>query len=483
MKRSHPILRAGALVLATSTTVLGQSPASIPPASAGIVNDWLREQNAAFSAWNLGGQFRPRFEHKEHMAIAGVPGAMDFRQDGPPSGNTYWLFRTKAHVGYAPCDWLGAFAEGRDSFSLNDRRVPDLESDRIDLLQAYLTLGNPKEFPLSLKAGRQELSYGDERLVGAFDWNNLGRVFDAAKVRYESSVLWVDAFVGRQVLPKDGQFNGANDYDFFSGIYASSQSLVPGQETQVYFLARNASVQAASAEPGVLVPLPTARDIYTAGARVKSLPGSLNGWDYSAEAAGQFGRFKESNAGPSLDQSAFAVNAGGGYSFKDCPATPRLGVEYSFSSGDSDPTDDRHETFENLFPTNHKFYGYMDFFSWQNLHNPHLSLSLKPAKGLSVSLDYHLFWLADTADYFYQASGMPRRGGASGAGYDRNLGYGSFVGSEIDLVATYTFKPYAVAQAGYGHFFVGDYVKSSLSGPGFGSTDADWVYVQAMIRF
>ena len=60
--------------------------------------------------------------------------------------------------------------------------------------QAYLVLGNAKQFPISAKVGRQELSYGDERLVGAFDWNNIGRVFDAAKLRYENDTLWVDAF-------------------------------------------------------------------------------------------------------------------------------------------------------------------------------------------------------------------------------------------------------------------------------------------------
>jgi len=46
-------------------------------------------------------------------------------------------------------------------------------------------IGNHKEFPVSLKVGRQELSYGEERLVGAFAWNNIGRVFDAVKVRWQ----------------------------------------------------------------------------------------------------------------------------------------------------------------------------------------------------------------------------------------------------------------------------------------------------------
>ena len=60
------------------------------------------------------------------------------------------------------------------------------ESDTIDLRQAFVTLGNQKEFPLSLKAGRQELIYGEERLIGTAPWNNITRVFDAAKLRWQT---------------------------------------------------------------------------------------------------------------------------------------------------------------------------------------------------------------------------------------------------------------------------------------------------------
>ena len=66
-----------------------------------------------------------------------------------------------------------------------------------------------------------------------------GRVFDAAKVRYAWESGWVDAFAGRVVIPDDNNFNNWNEDDLFSGIYASSPSIIPKQETQVYFLARN----------------------------------------------------------------------------------------------------------------------------------------------------------------------------------------------------------------------------------------------------
>ncbi len=475
-----------ALAFVSSTATLAAEPA--PAASAGPANDWLRQQGELFKDWDLGGQFRARFEDKEHFAIAGSPGSMDFRGHGADTDNTYGLFRTKVHVGYAPTDWARILVEGRDSFEWGDDRTPDPESDRTDLHQAYVQLGNPKEFPLGIKVGRQELSYGDERLIGAFDWNNLGRVFDAAKLRFENKEVWVDAFAGRVIIPRDGSFNIANDYDWFSGVYASSRTLCPFQETQVYFLARNTGdgspTTLGTGLPAILNGA-SPRDIYTVGTRIKSLPGKLNGWDYSLEAAGQFGRFKDTVTGPSLEQRAFAAHVAGGYTFADKPATPRLGLEYDFSSGDSNAADGRHGTFENLFPTNHRFYGYMDFISWQNIHNLRAATSARPCKPVLITLDWHAFWLADTHDSFYQANGARRTGQSAGpgTGYGINPNFDSFVGQEVDLIATWTVTSYLTGQAGYGHFFPGEYVRQSLSAPGFGSAGADYIYAQATINF
>ncbi|MBM3881347.1 MAG: hypothetical protein FJ387_16745 [Verrucomicrobia bacterium] len=499
MKRLQTCFRAQALALAASAAAYAQTapstaatatlapPAPTPPTppSAGFVNDWLRAQDEFFGAWDLGGQFRLRFEHRENLAIAGVPGAIDFRAAGADHGNSYWLYRTKAHLGYAPTSWAKAFVEGRDSGVINDERLPSPEADRTELHQAYLSLGHGAAGPWTLKLGRQELAYGDERLIGAFEWNNVGRVFDAVKLRFERPAIWVDGFVGRVVVPDNHNFNTPNDYEYFYGLYASSRTVIPTQETQLYFLGRNAGLQSPSAQTGALAGLASPRDVYTVGARVKSLPGRLGSWDYAAEVAGQFGRFKDSAASPSLDHEAFAIHLGGGHTFKDGPWSPRLGLEYNFATGDSDPADGQHGTFDNLFPTNHKFYGYMDLFAWQNLHNPRLSLSVKPTPRLTVTLDYHLFWLADTHDSFYTAAGG-RRGGlapTAGAGYGINPEYSRFVGSELDLVASYTLKPWASGQIGFGHFFVGDYAKNSLAAPGFGATDANWVYVQGVLSF
>ena len=175
----------------------------------------------------------------------------------------------------------------------------------------------------------------------------------------------------------------------------------------------------------------------------------------------------------------------GGYTFGDWWATPRLGLEYAYGSGDGNPTDSKHGTFDNLFPTNHKFYGYMDFASLQNIQDLRGILQIKPTKASCVSLEGHGLWLASTSDNFYTVGGSPRGGITTtpGTGYGINPAYNNFLGTEIDVVGSYALTKFLQLEAGYGHFFVGKYIEQSLSSPAFGSRDADWFYVQTTLTF
>ncbi|HEV8542399.1 MAG TPA: alginate export family protein [Verrucomicrobiae bacterium] len=503
MKSKITKLSVGTLLCAAINSVHAQYAPPPPPAPfAGFLNEYLRTNDPYMNQWDFGGNIRLRYEVKDGYAIPGVPGSLDFRDHGADDVNEYFLTRIRYHIGYTD-KWWSAYAEGRSSFADGDERsayannpaVPGMarydgngpESDTVDLHQAFVTVGNHKEFPLSLKVGRQELSYGDERLIGAFGWNNIGRVFDGAKLRWQNEWFGADFFATRPVIPEDERFNVSNDYDWFSGVYATTP-LVPKNSLDVYFLARNSTSQASAAEPRPQFPQPSARDIYTAGFRLKSKPGEFGNWDYLVETAGQFGDFRDLRLGvnsPRLEHQAYMGVIQGGYTFSDLWGTPRLALEYSYASGDSNPADDKHETFENLFPTNHKFYGYMDMVSLQNIHDVRGIFQLKPHKQVSLALEGHGFWLADTHDNFYNVAGVPRGGVTTtpGNGYGINPGYSNFVGTELDAIAGYAVTRFAQLEAGYGHFFAGNYIQQSLSAPAFGARDADFVYLQATLSF
>ena len=490
MKSTLTTLSTGALVLAALDQVHAQyTPPSAPPFP-GFINEYLLGPNGYTNHWNIGGADRERYVAYEGYGIAGKTGSVDFRDHGASVDNQYLLSRIRFHAGYSD-EWWSAYAEGQSSWAAGDHRaayadVPAVagtsktvgygpESDTIDLHQGFVTAGDPKEFPLTLKVGRQELTYGEERLIGDYDWNNIGRAFDAAKLRWQQGWGSVDVFTGMPVVPREGQFDMPNNQDWLSGVYATFTP-IPKTILEGYFLARNASRSAISFFADPEFPQPTARDVYTVGGRLKSKPGQLYNFDYTIEGAYQFGDFAPTATAAREDQDAFMAIVLGGYTFADLWATPRLGAEFDYASGsDGSGT---HGTFDNLFPTNHKFFGMMDLVSLENIQDVGANLTLKPAKRMSVTLMGNAFWLADTHDYFDTVAGAPRATG----GYGIHPSYNPFVGTELSVVGGYAVTSFAQVEAGYGHFFSGDYIAQSQAVNG-GARDADWVYVQTTFKF
>jgi hypothetical protein len=214
---------------------------------------------------------------------------------------------------------------------------------------------------------------------------------------------------------------------------------------------------------------------------------NTNDWgnfEYTVEAAGQFGRFVETS-GLSEEQRAYMAFGGIYYTWRNTTFTPKLGLEFNYASGDKNSADKTHGTFDTLYPTTHAIVGIMDLYSMQNIQDLRVNFSFKPNKKFTVLTSYRGVWLATSADSFYLANQSARTGGTVGGhnGYAINPAYDRFVGTEADLVMTYNFTSYAQLQCGYGHFFVGNYVKQSLSAPGFGSIDADYLYLQTKFNF
>jgi hypothetical protein len=450
----HPVL--AGLVLSILPGFAGGMPPGKSPASAPPPNP------LSFFGGKLVLDFeeRLRFEARENN--------FDFNDSIDSLTDDAWLLqRVRFGALFAPSSFLKFYAQGQDSREFFSDR-PDIPgqlgaegNDKVDLRQAWIEAGDAKSaFPLTLRAGRQLLSYGDERLIGSFDWNNIGRAFDAAKFTYTGSNWSLDAF-GASVVNISADNLNESDFtnhtgrdQFFGGLYFSTKAL-DIQITDLYALYLDEGTP--TGDTGFI----------TLGTRMKSTAGKLNGFDYDLEAALQFGDLKGKNL------NAGAIHAVTGYTFTNSPWKPRIGIEYNHATGDSTPGQGDAETFQNLFPTNHKFYGYADFFSWQNVHNPAVQLKLTPSKTITLQADYHLFWLAETADGWYRANGVTKvRPPAPGRAAD------NFVGSELDF--TVTWKPVKNLSflAGYSHFFSGDYAKAS--GP---ADDADFVYTSMTISF
>jgi hypothetical protein len=152
------------------------------------------------------------------------------------------------------------------------------------------------------------------------------------------------------------------------------------------------------------------------------------------------------------------------------PWKPRGAFEFVYGSGDTNGSDDKMTTFDNLYPTNHLFYGYIDFVSLQNINVYHLQFSAKPNKKLKLQADFRDLNLDTYKDSYYNVARAVART-ASGP-------VSTHLGEELDLTLDYKFNDILTTQLGYSHFIAGRYLKET------GAHDnANFVYVQTVFSF
>lgn len=419
-------------------------------------------------------QIRERFEWRDNW--------IDYNDNTDLRDDDALFQRLRLGVKLHPVSWFTAYAQMQDSRVFWDESgAADfvVRKSPADLRQGYIQLGPFEGMPpLELTVGRQILSYGDQRLVGGFEWDNNARTFDAVKLRYKGEGYWIDGFASYVVEHEQDAFNDPDVEDLFGGVYAHCEKL-ENWTAEGYVLARAKSdIDALNGTP--------AGDYVTVGTLWKSKKGAFGPWDFNTELALQAGEVRNpvglAPAGAVIDRTrqdliAGAAHVEAGYTF-DYDWKPRLNLEYSYASGDDSPGDGTSNTFQNLYPTNHKFYGYMDRFSWQNLHHVGMGVTAKPTDKLKVKLDYHLFWL-DTTDDPWRFAGQGAVGGAGRYGRALAGDPDNFVGSEMDLTLWYSFTKWFKVQAGYSHFFASNYIDDT----GAASDDADFAYVQTVFNF
>jgi len=497
--------RTVALFLLAAASAAAQYVSPAPPGPVpGALDDYLKSAEPGLTGWDFIVNDRVRSENKSDAGTTHAGSNFDFDSASPTdNSNDYWLNRLLLKLSYTS-DFFGVVVEGRSSYSFGDNRYTSTAAGKnlaeddgpAQLQMAYITLGNLKEYPVTAKIGRQELTYGDQRLVGNAFWLNIPHTFDAVKVRYQDANFGVDVFTANLVYVDDHGFEQSNSQDTLSGIYADMPFISKSNVNEVYLFARNVA-RGIVTDNWSQVPAPfrftSPEDIYTLGYHAKSKAGAYGPWDYGLEGMWQFGNrtavfpattVAVAEAAPRLDQNAWAFVAQAGYTWTEQPFTPRLALILSVASGDQNSKDKDSETFLNILPSNHGLYGAMDLSSLQNIKDLRLSYSLKPSKTTNLTLDLHKQYLETTDDFWYNVAGVPRNtAGAtpgSGKGFNINPNYSPDLGEEADIIGGWTPTKGLLLEAGVGQYFRGEYIKESFSK--VGSQDAEYAYVQVTVN-
>ena len=110
----------------------------------------------------------------------------------------------------------------------------------------------------------------------------------------------------------------------------------------------------------------------------------------------------------------------------------------------------------------------------QNIHDLNFQVAGQISPKWKYLMWYHIFWLDSARDSLYTAAGAPIRTDLTGNS-------GRYVGTELDLTATYTHDARTDVLFGYSRFWGGTFVNNT-NPPGVGG-DADFFYTQFSRRF
>jgi hypothetical protein len=412
--------------------VFAQPP---PAAKNSVVSEYVNER---LPDWlNIGGELRSRLE-----AFSGG----GFR---PENDDLYMLTRVRLNLGIKPTGWMKFQFQAQDAQVFGKNTSPDAPpfEDTFDLRMAYVEFGDSEKKPVGLRVGRQELVFGEQRLIGHVSWLNTARSFDAVRATFRHKGYRLDAFASSVVNIREGEFNKRVDGNNFHGLYGGIEKSVPQAVIEPYLLWRLAP--RLRLELGSLGNL----DHKTIGFRwAGKLPAAF---DYSIEMANQRGSLGTDQVG------TWAGHWLLGRTIDRLPYKPRFILEYNYASGDKNPRDGVIETFDQLYPTPHDKTGLSDQIGWRNILHLRSGIELKPAPKWLLSSSYHSFWLADRHDGLYGVNSALIVRVPDGSA-------GRFVGQELDVQALWNTSKTIQIAGGYAYLFPGTFLKNTTPGSAYG---------------
>jgi len=204
------------VLVLTSLSLSAQQPTQQPAQkSNALLSDKLNDDLPKWLSFS--GEVRGRFE--------GFAGGK-FQSD---NSDFYFLERVRLNLKIQPADWLKFVFQGQDAHALGKDNVPASSpyQDAMDLRLGYLELGDVERKPVSFRAGRQELAFGEQRLLGHLSWLNTARTFDGARVTLKRNGLQLDAFAASVVTIRPDAFDTSGHGNGLYGAYLSATTIVP----------------------------------------------------------------------------------------------------------------------------------------------------------------------------------------------------------------------------------------------------------------
>ena len=283
--------------------------------------------------------------------------------------------------------------------------------------ELWLELGLKKGF--SIKMGRQELVYDDHRLLGNLDWANNTRSHDALVLKYaRNKFSWhIGGAFNQNGEPLFGTAYSLKNYKYLTYSWIKKEFSNPGTYISATAIVNGLNSTVSSS--------PRSKASFTIGPLFNYQKNKFKG------VAGVY--YQTGKTENNLQLNAFMFNLYAGINKKILAGA---GLDYISGNAYNTASNQSH-SFSTLYATNHKFYGYMDYFinipadtKQRGLVDPYLRLGIQ-SKKTTTTLDVHHFLTA----------------------HKYNMDAATSLGTEADLVTECKLSQVINLQAGYSMMF------------------------------
>ena len=299
-------------------------------------------------------------------------------------------------------------------------------SEDLDVYEANFTLTDFLFEGFDATAGRMQLAYGRERVIGTDDWNFEHEIFfDGFKGHYTLEKGWFDLLCLKLYESWDNKyydFYGQGDTDM-RGVYFHYDAM-----PELYFEPYALLITSENWEAEGATEVDNTK-MWTFGALVDY---QKDGFHFYGEGTLMSGTDELND----MDISANAFYAGLFYDFES-EYNPYIGFEYNMASGQDDSDD--MTAYYAPFASRHDFLGMMDIAEqfgenlWTDIQAMRFAGGFTPTENLDISLDYFMFTEAEVDD-----------------------GDEDDIGAELDIKLDYMYRDDVHFEAGLGMFMPGD---------------------------
>jgi Alginate export len=399
----------------------------------------------------LGGDIREQYEFIEN----------DNFGLGSVNNHGYWLQRIMLYSDWHFGHYFRTFVQFKTSEEEGREPGPrPTDRKRLDFNQAFVDFSYPRtvlpadQSYVTLRLGRQEIDFGDERLLAVREGPNTRQSFDGARLILNSSNGRVDLFALRVDPDETGYFD--NDPSWSHATVWGAYATVPLTTKSTAARLNNIGLDlfyigfqhgGAQFNQGVGDELR-----HSVGGRLWRAH-HINGLDFNLFGVYQFGSF----AGKGI--SAFSAAIDAGYKLFNLPWAPRIAGSLQISSGGGNG---KLETFNAMFPAGYYYGGALDEqIGPANAIILQSELDLHPTANLVINLKTMFVWREDTADALYNVPGFVVLSGSSNSR--------RYVGASPQVLITQQLGRHLSVSWNYYHFFRGGFLTSQA-----GTRDVDY---------